>query len=1081
MRKLATAAAVSLALASGGVQALGLGDIEMRSSLNQPMDAEIRLTSVQPGEANGMIVKLASAEAFARAGIERYGPLSDLRFSVDAESPNPVIKISSQKPIVEPFLNFLLEVEWPQGKMVREYTVLLDPPVFMTPSATTRNESADSPAVVEATDTSLLTPTVVERDSNSAAADQFEVEIVGSAEEVTDNQVDGEVVSLEELNQGEVVALTDLSEPNLAAQAESATQNLNADLNSIPEVEIVGTTEEVSNDFDPNASQVELVGETVSLEELQPAQETPQPSATGSVTVERGDTLFNIAQDNAVAGVSPQQLMLALLAANENAFINNNINLVKAGAVLRIPTANEAQALSQNQALAQISEQNQLWQEYRDSVRSANATRLATAPEAEAEAEPVTEAEAQQAAESDSDASGELSEAAREVLENAKQEVQNRDELKIVADSEPTTTAASATADETTENDAQRLGEINRKLQLAREELASSRLETEDLGDQASELDSTSEKLDALVTLRENEVAKLEEQLQLAREQADAEEAAAAEAAGDDSDASAVEGDAEAESEAEETATSAAEAAAQAADEGASAAAAALADAAKQAAGDEGDGSNALTAAGQALEEVEVIDSDADSSAASTEAETSEAAATITPAAKGNWLDTLKSGSAGMLAIAGLGLLAVIGLLATLLFRRRNKDSDELLDFHDEVDFIDEDEAAELQAEVAVSPVDSESSSPAVAATAATGAAAATASFADADELSEPAADADDDGIDKDDTISEVDVYLAYGLHGQAEELLSKAIERDPHNQEYQIKLLETHHAQRNTEGFNTLAQNYAENFGSEGNPNWPAVANMGVDLEPGNSLYASAANEVESVGLGDYTAPKLDADDFNVESSSGSSISRQFGSENSGQNTADADSGDSLMDQSLDPAFAFDESDLEATGDFSKMSSELADETAETVELPDASEIAADIKGSTSDALDFDEALTLDEFDVGDSAKASNDVDLSAVADDLTLDLDKLSGDMELDSTELLDNELNSLEMPDLTADNELLDTDSATSAGSDEMDTMMDLAKAYIDMGDKDSASSALGEIVKSGNPAQVTEAETLLRKIS
>ena len=99
-------------------------------------------------------------------------------------------------------------------------------------------------------------------------------------------------------------------------------------------------------------------------------------------------------------------------------------------------------------------------------------------------------------------------------------------------------------------------------------------------------------------------------------------------------------------------------------------------------------------------------------------------------------------------------------------------------------------------------------------------------------------------------------------------------------------------------------------------------------------------------------------------------------------------------------------------------------------------------------------------------------------MADDLTLDLDQLSGDLEMDSKDLSEN--SGLEMPDLNAA-DLTADDSLSLGNADEMDTMMDLAKAYIDMGDNDSASSALGEIVKSGNPEQRTEAETLLRKIS
>jgi len=81
----------------------------------------------------------------------------------------------------------------------------------------------------------------------------------------------------------------------------------------------------------------------------------------------------------------------------------------------------------------------------------------------------------------------------------------------------------------------------------------------------------------------------------------------------------------------------------------------------------------------------------------------------------------------------------------------------------------------------------------------------------------------------------------------------------------------------------------------------------------------------------------------------------------------------------------------------------------------------------------------------------------------------------MELDSTELLDDSIN------LPSNDDTLLSGAAGLDSVDEMDTMMDLAKAYIDMGDNDSASSALDEIVKSGSPQQVSEAETLKRKIS
>jgi len=99
-------------------------------------------------------------------------------------------------------------------------------------------------------------------------------------------------------------------------------------------------------------------------------------------------------------------------------------------------------------------------------------------------------------------------------------------------------------------------------------------------------------------------------------------------------------------------------------------------------------------------------------------------------------------------------------------------------------------------------------------------------------------------------------------------------------------------------------------------------------------------------------------------------------------------------------------------------------------------------------------------------------------------MDLDQLSDDIELDATEIFDSGLEidqEREMPDLAGGSNLTADASTTFGDVDEMDTMMDLAKAYIDMGDNDSASSALGEIVKSGNAEQKSEAENLLRKIS
>ena len=115
-----------------GASALGLGEIHLKSALNQAFDAKIDLLSVKPDELDGVKVMLASPEAFERSNVDRLFILTKLRYEPDLdENGKPVIHVTSRQAIREPFLNFLIEVNWAKGRLVREYTVLLDPPVTL--------------------------------------------------------------------------------------------------------------------------------------------------------------------------------------------------------------------------------------------------------------------------------------------------------------------------------------------------------------------------------------------------------------------------------------------------------------------------------------------------------------------------------------------------------------------------------------------------------------------------------------------------------------------------------------------------------------------------------------------------------------------------------------------------------------------------------------------------------------------------------------------------------------------------------------------------------------------------------------
>jgi pilus assembly protein FimV len=128
-RQVIQASLLILALTGTDAYALGLGGLRTESALNQPFVGEIDLFDVKPDELDTVKATLATADAFAKSGIERYHFLTQLAFAPRmSERGGAVIRITSREPIREPFMDFLVEVVWPAGQLVKEFTVLLDPP-----------------------------------------------------------------------------------------------------------------------------------------------------------------------------------------------------------------------------------------------------------------------------------------------------------------------------------------------------------------------------------------------------------------------------------------------------------------------------------------------------------------------------------------------------------------------------------------------------------------------------------------------------------------------------------------------------------------------------------------------------------------------------------------------------------------------------------------------------------------------------------------------------------------------------------------------------------------------------------------
>ena len=280
-RTFVTLGCVAMMFATQLASALGLGDITLRSSLNQPLVAEIQLLEVGDLTEAEILVGLASQEDFERVGVDRPFFLTDLRYQVRLGTPRgDVIVVTSRKPVREPYLNFIVQVRWPSGRLLREYTVLMDLPVF-----------SDSPAGAVAPAESDFSDDFSSSD-DSAANDDF-----------------------------------------------------------VPRSEF-GEQQVVQDDF---------------VDDTAVADGTYGP-------VRANDTLWDIAAAaRPDQSISIQQTMIAIQSLNPEAFINNNINLLKRGQVLRLPSRDQVRDISLQQANARVAAQNDEWTGGTDSAAQLDA------------------------------------------------------------------------------------------------------------------------------------------------------------------------------------------------------------------------------------------------------------------------------------------------------------------------------------------------------------------------------------------------------------------------------------------------------------------------------------------------------------------------------------------------------------------------------------------------------------------------------------------------------------------------------------------------------------------------------------
>lgn len=415
IHRLRAALAVALIAVAGPAAALGLGQIQVKSKVDQPLLAEIPIISSDPAELEQLQARLASPDTFRRIGLEPpSGAAADLNFSVALDDRGrPVIRVTSDAPVSQPLVTFLVEVDWGSGRLVREYSALLDTP---------RTVAAPAQPPIQAP--TVAPSNVIERPVAAAP-------VPPPAPEPEPTQAPEPVAE--------------------EAPAEPAPAN---------DVAVAPTPAPT-----PTAAPADI----------------PAPTPTDRVSVREGQTLSQIAAQVGPRGYTLDQSMLALLRANPDAFVRGNINLLKAGTVLRVPPAQDAAQLDAREASVVVRDHLDQWRAMRAP---------APQPASVADATPSTAAAA--APKTSTNTAARTAGARLEIVPAA-------------GDAKPGSESGASAGGE---------GDMLRQeLQATKEDLAARNAEVDDLKARVAELEKLQQDQAALIALKDSRLAAAEQNL----------------------------------------------------------------------------------------------------------------------------------------------------------------------------------------------------------------------------------------------------------------------------------------------------------------------------------------------------------------------------------------------------------------------------------------------------------------------------------------------------------------------------------------------------------------------------------------
>jgi len=863
-RLAATVAGLVLALCAlpGVSYALGIGTINVKSALNQPLDAEIDLLGITPEDLEGLTAATADQGVYERMGMELTPLIQRLQFHVAEKTGGRyAIQVTSTEPIRDPFLSFLIEVNWRNGRVLREFTLLLDPPSVTDekPAPVEVTETAPPPGFTVGAAPAEVAVPVAQLETPQEAAAAAPVESVAPVAEV---------------------APEPLAEPVAELAAEAAPSTL--------------TQESIAEPRGVRSSSGQTYG-----------------------PVKRGSRLWGIAEKTKPQGISVEQMMFAYLRENPKAFFGNNVSMLKAGSILRVPEGDQLTELDTSAAVAEMIKHHSRWLDY---VRKHQSQ---TSPVAAASLK-------------------------KRVGEKSKKKAAPKG-----SDTEPAVAAAKGKAllELVTPSDAERLkpkagvaGETGHQLDQAKNELALSaeaveaaRKENTELKGRLSSLEDQMSSMQNLLVLKDQEMQTLQ-------------------------------------------------------------------------------GVPPTHEAGAPMDQVPGVQVDLPSGTAHPAAPIDEAAKPAVKPAAGMLSDRLTVAT----IVGGVLLVLLVAGLVVRSRRRTAKAATEAFDspnFEDEYGDRIEDGVEIVEPNGSSFTLRSRSRGPDLA------------PLTNVNQPSGASILAMEPG--EIDPVSEAEVYLAYGKHDKAEEVVRASIKREPENAELRLKLLEILYQRRDQQRFIESAEEVYAALGDVDQV-WGKVAKWGQDLCPGNPLFSPVRSRpsraAESLSLVDIDAESPFPADAESPKAPGKDTIWQ------------ADRVGRAAQISIDPLSVTVAEQSQFTAN---PRSDIRNKFAET----QATAAETDLKKAEEEALEELAASFVEERQ----------------------------------NVRRIDEGAQSLAVNSTPKKNNSESPRSEYFLLANQVDTKLDLAKAYLDMGDKEGSLELLMEVVEEGDSRQKDEAKRLLSAVA